>query len=695
MSHCLLVELGVEELPASYAAAALRQLETQSAASLREARLGFASHEVMGTPRRLTVCVQGLAAGQQDLEERLFGPPARLAVDPKTGEASAAARAFAKRAGLSVDALEHAAQPGKSEAYLSCVRKVSGLPAMEVLPELIGSWLDGLSFPKTMRWGAGDTLFARPVQWLVALLDETVVPLRFAGLTSGRRSYGHRLLAPDAFELDAASTYGTQLERKRVLVRPAERAMRIRALCDAAAEAHAAQLASEAILDESSQLVEWPELMEGEFDPDFLALPRQLVEAVLTVHQKYIPLRSAEGKALPRYLNIINVPSTQSIVRGNNRVLKARLDDAAFFVREDEALGLDKRLESLETTVFHRKLGTTAAKVRRVSRLSASLAQALSAELSVVEEAARYAKADLATLTVGEFPELEGTFGGWLLRRAGRGEAVATAVAEHYAPRGAHDALPDTEPGAVLASADRLDTLVGCLAAGEKPTGSADPFGLRRIAIALLRLATDGPFDLDLRHWVRETVALLRGEALEQLPELDTCTERLESFLTDRFAQQLKQRFDPAGASAALAAWSAGATPRQAVAVAQARERLAQQGTLDKLSTLLGRLTQMVAKLDADSLVVHKLALKEEQGLAAALERAEAPMAYDARDSVGVLSEAWSTLAQSKLEALAQAITDFFETVFVMSEVPEERATRLALLYQAWSSFGWLRYLAA
>jgi len=495
----LLLEIGGEEIPAKFLARALADLPGLVETRLREARLAYQSIRALGTPRRLAVVVRGLADRQPDLRERVVGPPAQAAFGPD-GKPTKAALGFAQKNGVDPTSLEKAEVEGKKGFYVVAQRFVAGQPAVEVLPGLLSELIGAIAWPKSMRWGWGEQAFVRPLHWLVALLDDRVLPVTFAGVRAGRTSRGHRFLAQGPVEIANVGAYVDALRAAHVVVDPDQRRDLVAAeLRRVESDTGARVRPDDALLAEVTNLVEYPVGIAGSFDPAFLEVPEEVIVTAMRTHQRYFALEDRSGKLAPRFATIAGtVTRDAEVVRaGNERVLAARLSDARFFFREDLKKPLEEHGAKLDAVVFQAKLGAKADKIghkiRRIEALVGALAERIRCDRAVALTAARLAKADLATGVVGEFPELQGVMGMHYARRS-HGDAVATAVVEHYLPRGAGGALPTTAEGALVGIADRIDTLVGCFATGLEPTGSADPYGLRRAAIAILQILLDrGP----------------------------------------------------------------------------------------------------------------------------------------------------------------------------------------------------------
>ncbi|MBW2465184.1 MAG: glycine--tRNA ligase subunit beta, partial [Deltaproteobacteria bacterium] len=535
----LLLEIGTEELPASFLDKALAAMPGLFEGLMKGARVAHGAVRPLGTPRRLALLVEGVAERQEDLSMEVVGPPKRVAMDDE-GKLTKAGQGFAKKQGVSPDDLR-VVTTDKGE-YVAYTKAETGRPAVEVLPELLEELCRKIPFQKSMRWGAGDVAFGRPIHWVVCLHGGEVVPMTFASVDAGKGTRGHRFLSPEALEVESAGAYVDALREVHVYVDPTERRERMEKGLAAAAEELGGTLVEDAFLvGECAGMVEEPFVVPGSFDASFLDLPRSVIVSVMRDHQRYFAVEANDAEAdggarlLPRYLNVVNTANAPDVIaKGNDRVLRARLADARFFVDEDRKVSLDARVPRLDDVVFQKKLGSVGDKVRRVSGLAAHLGDLGDAgHGEAAGRAARLAKVDLVTLIVGEFPELQGEMGEFYAREQGIDDDVAAAIREHYLPRGAGDSLPTSPVSAAVAIADRADTLAGCFGIGLVPTGSADPFALRRAALGIIRIALDGPTDVLLGALLRAAVDAYPAEVLG-------ATEEVVGALTAFFRARLK-----------------------------------------------------------------------------------------------------------------------------------------------------------
>jgi glycyl-tRNA synthetase beta chain len=507
----LLLEVGAEEIPASFIIPALDDLKRILTEKMEAARLKHGEVRTFGTPRRLAVWVKDVADSGEDVTSEKLGPSAKAAFD-KDGKPTVAATKFAESLKLQVSALGRTQTP-KGE-YLSAKVQEKGRPATEILPEALHAAVHGINFRKSMRWGDVDQAFARPVQWLVALLGVEVLTVVFGDVRSGRTTYGHRFLSPGPIELARPADYEAALERASVVADISKRrAMLLERLRAVAKNTGGQILEDESLVDQVTNLVELPSPVVGTFEERHLDLPAEVLVQEMKSHQRYFSLTDAKGKLLPKFIAVSNTPvrDEKLSLRGYERVLRSRLADGRFFFDEDRRTPLVERVPKLARVVWQGQLGSYAEKVDRFRALAVFLADRTGKEdqRSTIEQAATLAKADLVTGMVGEFPELQGVMGREYARASGEPEAVAQAIFEHYLPRNANDSLPTQDAGALIGLADRLDTLCGIFAIGKGPTGAADPFGLRRACLAVINIVLGRGYRFSLSAAVDEALKLL------------------------------------------------------------------------------------------------------------------------------------------------------------------------------------------
>ncbi|MBS0394117.1 MAG: glycine--tRNA ligase subunit beta, partial [Proteobacteria bacterium] len=509
----LLVEIGTEELPPKSLRALSQAFGDGVATGLGAAGIAHGRLQLYATPRRLAVLVRRVAERQPDQELKRRGPPVSAAFGAD-GQPTRAATAFAESCGTTVAALGRVTEPKGEFLHYAGVKP--GAATATLLEGIVATALERLPIAKRMRWGSGTTEFVRPVHWVVLLFGHEVVPARVLGLAASNRTRGHRFMAPREIALRSPGSYAARLEKAgRVVADFDVRRERIRSgVLALAAGLGAEAVLSEALLEEVTALVEWPVPLAGRFEERFLALPPEVLIATLQDHQRYFPLRAPGGSLVARFITVANLESRapEEVRAGNERVVRPRLADAAFFWEQDRRETLAARREALKAVTFQAQLGSYFQKSERVKALAVALAPLAGAEAALCARAAEIAKSDLLTGLVGEFPELQGTMGSYYARHDGEDAAVAAAMAEQYQPRFAGDALPGGAVGTALALADKLDTIVGIFAIGQKPSGTKDPFALRRLALGVLRILLERRLDLDLPALVRHALALAHAD---------------------------------------------------------------------------------------------------------------------------------------------------------------------------------------
>ena len=690
-----LVEIGTEELPPK----ALRALEQafagDLASGLTKAGLKHGEIKSFATPRRLAVLVRRLAANQPDQKIERRGPPVSAAFDAE-GLPTRAAQAFAASNKAAVEELQRRDEGKGSFLYYVGIR--TGATTVELLPGLVQSALDALPIPRRMRWGAGEAQFVRPVHWIAMLYGKDVIAATLLDTASGNLTRGHRFHAPKPLRLSSPGAYERALRERGYVIAGFEtrRSLVRERVTAVAAGLGGRALASDALLDEVTALVEWPVPLAGRFEERFLSLPREVLISTLEDHQRYFPVEGSDGKLLPCFIAVANIESRDpaKVVEGNERVVRPRLADAAFFWEQDRKSPLAALTDGLKKVTFQAKLGSLDDKARRVGALAVQIAQARapgaagnSNVLVHARRAAELCKCDLLSAMVGEFPELQGIMGTYYALADGEDTEVATAIREHYQPRSAGDELPASETGTTLALADKLDTLAGIFAIGEKPTGTKDPFGLRRAAIGVVRILIEKQIEVDVARLlahavelVREDIAKAAAAAGKAPPAIaadgvasevyDYVLERLRAYYlegaaitTEMFDAVLATRpVSPLDFDSRLRALSSFLALPDAASLAAANKRVA---------NILRKAGESApTSVDAEALA----APAERQLYEAMRERREAVSAAAAhKDYTGSLE----LLAQ-----LRPAVDAFFDQVMVMDEDPKLRANRLALLAQ-------------
>ncbi|WP_319403085.1 glycine--tRNA ligase subunit beta [uncultured Anaeromusa sp.] len=669
MAKDLLFEIGTEEIPARFMKGILQQLTEYSSQRLQELRLEHGDIQVFGTPRRMAVLVRNLTEQQEDRESENKGPSVRIAFDTE-GKPTKAGQGFARGQGVDVNALV------ERDGYVYAQIHEQGKATAELLPELLLELLHKLNFPKNMHWGDLDMRFVRPIRWLVALYGQEIVPLEVTGVVSGRVSRGHRFLGEKEITIAEAAAYEDSLRHNFVLADPEKRRSIIRQQLEETAREHNGVVAmDEELLEEVVHLVEYPTALCGRFEEEYLELPQEAVITPMKEHQRYFPVLDQAGKLLPLFITVRNGGKEHlDVVRhGNERVLRARLADARFFYMEDQKGTLEQRVERLKSIVFQDGLGTMHDKVLRVQAAALQLGKNLQADEAALKQVARtayLAKADLVTGMVCEFTELQGIMGREYAKLNGEDDAVAEGIYEHYLPRFAGDELPQGMPGRLVSIADKLDNIVATFSRGLIPTGSQDPYALRRQAQGILSTLLAAPYGFSLRDMVQY--------ALEQLNLTDAkVQEKLQQDVAEFFRLRLKNllleqnvRYD------VVDAILEGDTDVLYESWLKAQALTAAEGdSLKKAVQALTRASNLVKHATRDEIKETSFVADEEKTLYAAYQKAAARIAASSqqRDYAQVLAE---------LTTLADPIHAFFEAVMVMDPDEEVKTNRLALLKQ-------------
>ncbi|MGO2242476.1 MAG: glycine--tRNA ligase subunit beta [Halomonas sp.] len=667
--NTLLLELGAEELPPK----ALDALSDAFAAGiekgLQEADIPFASVAAFATPRRLAVQVFDLADKQPDRDVERRGPA--LAAAFKDGVATKAAEGFARSCGVTVDDLIHL--DTDKGTWLAFREQQQGESIQALLPEILRKTISALPVPKYMRWGASRIEFSRPVHWLLALYGNDVVVADVLGLQASRTTFGHRFHAPGAIQLVHANDYIASLENAYVLVDRAQRRERIREQVLAEAEVQAATaVIDEDLLIEVSGLVEWPVALTGSFDERFLEVPAECLISSMKANQKYFHLLDDAGKLKPLFITIANIDSAapDQVISGNEKVIRPRLADAAFFYEVDRKRTLASRTALLESVVFQKQLGTLADKARRSTAVATFIAERINADVAHTQRAVALAKCDLVTEMVLEFPELQGIMGRYYAELDAEPVNVSQALEEQYLPRFATDAIPQSATGKALALADRLDTLVGIFGIGQRPTGAKDPFALRRASIGVLNILVKGELNLDLRELLN-----IAAEQHMSLPKAEGLVEDVLTYMLDRFrawgqdegisaemylAVRARPVTNPLDFARRLRAVKAFAQRDEAAALASANKRVSNILT-KQANTDITQVDSTLLAEDAEKKLFD--AVMANQALVAPLF------------ALGDYQKALDILA-----TLREPVDAFFDQVMVMADDPAIQRNRLALL---------------
>ena len=671
MAKDLLFEIGAEEIPAGFMPNILGQLKQLAETKLNDAHLPFESIATYGTPRRLALIVKGLADTSAEISERHKGPSASIAYDAD-GNATKAAIGFARGKGLDVADLV------VEDGYIYAETKTAGVPAKDIVTDMLPQLITGLNFPKSMHWGDLDAKFVRPVRWLVALLDEEVIPVEFATVKSGNVTRGHRFLGADEITIKNAASYVDTLKENFVMVdQDARRELISKQLHDMAASKNASIVWDDDLLEEINYLVEWPTALCGGFEESYLALPDAAIITPMKDHQRYFPLVGQDGKLLPMFLTVRNGSdhSIEVVQAGNERVLRARLDDAKFFFNEDRKKPLIDRQDGLTKIVFQEGLGNLADKTERLLKLGRVFGEecGLHEDAAVVlERATELAKTDLTTGMVTEFTELQGVMGKEYALLDGESPEVAEAIFEQYLPRFAGDVLPQTEAGKVLSIIDKVDNIVATFSRGLIPTGSQDPYALRRQTIGILNILLGSDWNISLRPIFKSSMELLNVPAEKQ----DELLGQVEEFFTLRLKNIFLDREVPHHVIDLLLS-----NNELSVADAEGLVNALLANRIDENVELVQAYTRMYNLVkDVEYTGVNSDLLKEDAEKAlfeAASKASEASLAaWEAGDYAAVVAVP---------ATLVPTINQFFEDVMVMDKDEAIKANRLQLVRLAYS----------
>ena len=671
--HTLAFEIGVEEIPAFDLDSANKQLEKMVPAAFADARIPYDSIEIHSSPRRLIVMAYGVADATEALVEEYKGPAAKIAFDAD-GNPTKAAIGFARGKGLSPESLERREVNGTE--YVFATKNIPATPVADLLPDVLAGFITAIKWPRSCRWAAYREYFVRPVRWIVAMLDDVVLPVSFAGAESSNFTMGHRVLAPGKHTVDTAANLLDVIRAAYVIPTQAERERIIREGV-AAIEAETgftADLPAKTLL-EVVNLSEYPQPLVSTFDEEFLQVPEEIIVDAMLMHQRYFPLYDAAGKLTNKFIIVSNgnPECAATIIDGNERVVRARLDDAKFFYEEDLKHPLESYIEKLDKVVFQESLGTVRQKAERLEKLACALsadAQLDAADAADAKRAARLCKADLVTNAVIEFTSVQGVMGSYYAAASGETPQVAQAIGQHYQPRFAGDALPDTTVGKLVALADKLDTICGLFAVGQGPTGSSDPFALRRSAIGIVNMLEAG-LPISLAAAIDESLASFAAQGVA----FDAAAVRAE--VVDFFVTRTKVMLRDAGINADTidAVLAAGVEEpavisQRAHALEDARANDAE--TFDNLATAYARANNL-RKPELGEDVDDALLTEPERALAGAVATAEQAVA-------AALTSDDFAAALSQLAALRAPIDGFFADVMVMDEDAALRDNRLRLL---------------
>jgi len=671
MGSSLLFEIGTEEIPSSFTGPALAFIRTWVTEKFTEIKMEYTTLEVFGTPRRLALRVTGIEETLPDMVEKKMGPPKRAAFDDQ-GNPTKAGLGFARNAG--VDIKEVAFEETPKGEYLCVTRTIPGKPAIEVLPELLEELISRIHFPKTMRWSNPDVRFARPVHWILALFGDEVLPVKFGNINASNSTYGNRFMTDGALEVNTPDAYEDLLEANYVIPNVEKRKSLIWDGISKQAQALDAQVIDRDLLDEVVNIVEYPHVIVGSFDESFLELPTEVLVTVMKHHQRFFPLysRDEDAKLRAYFCAVSNIiPKDDALVRrGNERVLGARLDDGKYFFDEDLKVPIEEYAERLKDVIFHKDLGTSYEKVERFTSAAMYLADILAPEKKdKVKEAAYLSKADLNSLMVCELPELQGIMGREYALHQGHDPEVSVAIHEHYLPTSAEDDLPKDIIGDLVGMADRIDTICGCFGIGLIPTGTSDPYALRRQTIAIENIL--------LAKGYRISISLLIDQALANLaPKLkrdgSEVREDVISFFKSRFVALLHGRGIPGDViEAVLRDFD---DPVDTFMRAEAIGIVKTEPWFESICAASKRVENILKKVDASpEIAIDLFETDEEKALYNSFKEVESSF-------ISYAGKGEYTSALKLLADLKEPIDHFFDKVLVMAEHIPTRNNRIALL---------------
>ncbi|MFR3568180.1 MAG: glycine--tRNA ligase subunit beta [Paraclostridium sordellii] len=671
MKNYLLFEIGVEELPARYVNSAMEQLKLNIVKSFDENRITYDSVNVYSTPRRLTVVVDNICERQEDLEEEVKGPAKKIAVDAD-GNFTKPLLGFMKSKGIKEEDL-YFKQVGKEEYAFGKIKQEGKLTS-EVLKTVLPEAIKSMTFPKAMRWGGKNMRFIRPIRWMVCILNDSALDIELEGIVSGNVTKGHRFLGESEFEVNTLDEYLAKLKENFVILNQDERKSIIKEQCEEVAKSLGGEIElDEELLEEVTHLVEYPTAFYGEFDEDYAKLPKEVVITPMKQHQRYFPVLK-DGKLLPNFIAVRNGDSHRidNVKSGNEKVLEARLADALFFYKEDTKKSLESYIEKLKTVVFQAKLGTVYDKTLRIEKLANDILDKLN-ESGVKEDtlrAAKLCKADLVTGMVFEFTELQGVMGREYAKVSGENENVAEAIFEHYLPRFAGDILPKTKEGIVLSIADKLDSIAGFFAIGIQPTGSQDPYALRRQALGIINILMDNNLDISLKELVDLTldnysfIEFNKEEVLNQI--MDFFKDRIKNLFRD-----LGIRYDVIDAILS----SNIDDIADMYARANALNSWIDKDELVEMLTAFNRVATLAQKAETDKVDINLMREEAEFNLYQQFQEIRSNVEH-------LLADKEYTKALDAFASLRPAIDNMFDSVMIMDKDEAIKNNRLAILKQ-------------
>ena len=690
----LLLEIGTEEIPAGYIHPALKALAETLQKKMTEARIAYGSAETFGTPRRLAVRIEKVAAKQLPLKTELIGPPFKVGFD-ESAKPTVAAKKFAEKAGVKIDQLNVKETP--KGAYLCAVKQERGQATLTLLKEILPKAILALPFPKTMRWADMDITFARPIHSCLALLGSSVIQFKLGNVRAGRTSHGHYFMQPGKIKIDSADDYLKRLKAAQVVADVAERRQAVeREISAAAKKVGGSILPDEELVDIVNNLVEYPVAVAGEFDKEFLELPDEVLITAMREHQKYFAVVNKSRRLLPYFVAVNNTKARDMklVAKGHERVLRARLADAQFFYQGDLEVSNDERVEKLKRVLFQAQLGTMYEKIQRVAKIGKFIAKAVDVGLddgkqgnglkTQVARAAKLCKADLVSQVVGEFPKLQGIMGRIYAAIAGEFATVSAAIEEHYRPTYSGGPLPQTITGSVLSIADKIDSICGCFSAGLTPTGASDPYALRRQGIGIIQIMNAKGFSFSLGKLIKKSLSQFE---IKDSDELKALTQKVYSFLQNRIIQLLADQGYAKDTIAAVVDVSIDHVPNLWSRL-EAIESLKATPDFEPLAVGFKRVVNILKKSGKpggserpakvkENLFVHE----SESALFAAYQKAEKKVS-DAM-AKGLFEKALQDIA-----TLREPVDAFFDGVMVLAEDQNIRRNRMALLEHIATLFG-------
>lgn len=671
MAHSYLLEIGLEEIPAHVVTPSIQQLAQKVAKFLKENRLSYDSIEQFSTPRRLAIRINGLGDRQPDIEEDAKGPARKIAQDAD-GNWTKAAIGFTKGQGLTVDDITFKTIKGTEYVYVH--KLIQGKTTQEILPG-IKDVVESLNFPTMMKWANYDFKFVRPIRWLVSILDDEVLPFQILDIKAGRQSQGHRFLGKTV-DLANPSEYEEKLQAEFVIVDAEKRKALIREQIQAIAQEENWEVTPNAdLLEEVNNLVEWPTAFSGKFDPKYLAIPEEVLITSMRDHQRFFFVRNQDGKLLPNFISVRNgnKEHLENVIRGNEKVLTARLEDAAFFYDEDQKNSIDYYVDRLKKVSFHDKIGTMAEKMTRVGSIAQVIAKMLGLDAEAAEDLQRAAaiyKFDLVTGMVGEFPELQGVMGEKYALLKGEKPAVAQAIREHYMPNSAEGELPESTVGTVLALADKFDNIFSFFSAGMIPSGSNDPYALRRHAYGIVRILAQRDWSLDLNKFEEAVKQALTDDQTSFGVDVDKNFAEVVEFFNDRIKQYLDHHSVSYDIEDAVLAGS----QHNVTTIIAAAEVLTNAKAADSFKDEIEALTrvQRIATKNTtagDLAVDSQLFNNETEG-----------KLFDLITKIEAMNDADMAAFFKELTSLTPAITEYFDATMVMDKDAKIKANRLNMM---------------